>query len=56
LQTVFDATDFFGEVGQEQYQWNLSNYEVNSCGDWDEISAQNIFTDVNKTAQATICN
>lgn len=49
------SATFFGGVGQELYQWNISNKELNSCGAWGETSAKDVFANVNTTA-ATICN
>lgn len=56
LQGVKTAATFFGgSAGNQLYQWNISNKDPGSCGVWGELSAKNVFADVN-TSQATICD
>lgn len=55
LNGVKTAATFFGGLGEELYQWNVSSKDVGACGAWGENSAKNVFANVNTTA-ATVCN
>ncbi len=54
--TKTSASFFGGNAGDRMYQWNVSNKDANSCGNWSaNITAKNVFADVN-TSTTTFCD